>query len=246
MLRPGLPPRREGLIAGSVRPPPHGAQPALELPCSVSLTGTVFCRLAELTEGYSGSDLRQLCVQAALRPVRELLEREGKAAAAQQAKQAQHAEQQPTQQQAAAVQGGSGAGSENGEGEGGSGGGAAGKEFGEEPVETGGAGLVVVELDAVQQPEVHGSAEVSAAESEPGEGEALPYDAQQLGQLLEAAQGIAGEAGGPREELRPITMQVGRQSLAASMTAMRSVQRHSRCQILPGAGPNTLQRPCHN
>ncbi|GAB4821855.1 hypothetical protein N2152v2_008901 [Parachlorella kessleri] len=164
-------------------------------------------RLAELTEGYSGSDLRQLCVQAALRPVRELLEREGKAAAAQQAKQAQHAEQQPTQQQAAAVQGGSGAGSENGEGEGGSGGGAAGKEFGEEPVETGGAGLVVVELDAVQQPEVHGSAEVSAAESEPGEGEALPYDAQQLGQLLEAAQGIAGEAGGPREELRPITMQ---------------------------------------
>lgn len=35
--------------------------------------------LAERTQGYSGSDLKQLCVQAAMRPVREFLEQEGKA-----------------------------------------------------------------------------------------------------------------------------------------------------------------------
>ena len=35
-------------------------------------------RLAEETEGFSGSDLRQLCTQAAMRPVREFMEAEGK------------------------------------------------------------------------------------------------------------------------------------------------------------------------
>lgn len=39
-------------------------------------------RLAERTDGYSGADLRQLCVQAAMRPVRALLEAESAAGAA--------------------------------------------------------------------------------------------------------------------------------------------------------------------
>eukprot|EP00887_Chlorella_sp_A99_P000837 scaffold5.g837.t1 len=38
-------------------------------------------RLAEQTEGFSGSDLRQLCIQAAMLPVREFLEAEGKSKA---------------------------------------------------------------------------------------------------------------------------------------------------------------------
>ena len=33
--------------------------------------------LARDTEGYSGSDLRNLCVAAAYRPIREVLERDG-------------------------------------------------------------------------------------------------------------------------------------------------------------------------
>ena len=33
-------------------------------------------KIAKETEGYSGSDLKQLCLAAAFRPIRELLERE--------------------------------------------------------------------------------------------------------------------------------------------------------------------------
>lgn len=39
--------------------------------------GVCIDRLAELTPGYSGSDLKQLCVAAAMRPVRAFLEAEG-------------------------------------------------------------------------------------------------------------------------------------------------------------------------
>jgi SpoVK/Ycf46/Vps4 family AAA+-type ATPase len=37
-------------------------------------------RIADLTEGCSGSDLRQICTAAAMRPVRELLRASGKSA----------------------------------------------------------------------------------------------------------------------------------------------------------------------
>lgn len=37
-----------------------------------------FDKLANVTEGYSGSDLKNLCIAAAYRPVQELLEQENK------------------------------------------------------------------------------------------------------------------------------------------------------------------------
>ncbi|KAL9258939.1 Outer mitochondrial transmembrane helix translocase-like protein [Drosera capensis] len=43
-------------------------------------TGFQFDQLANKTEGYSGSDLKNLCIAAAYRPVQELLEKEKKAA----------------------------------------------------------------------------------------------------------------------------------------------------------------------
>ena len=40
--------------------------------------GFQFDKLSEATEGYSGSDLKNLCIAAAYRPVQELLEEEKK------------------------------------------------------------------------------------------------------------------------------------------------------------------------
>ncbi|KAL6191746.1 hypothetical protein ACLB2K_038136 [Fragaria x ananassa] len=40
--------------------------------------GFQFEKLSEATEGYSGSDLKNLCIAAAYRPVQELLEEETK------------------------------------------------------------------------------------------------------------------------------------------------------------------------
>lgn len=44
--------------------------------------GVDLLRIADQTDGFSGSDLRQLCVQAAMRPVRTFLEEESSASAA--------------------------------------------------------------------------------------------------------------------------------------------------------------------
>lgn len=41
-------------------------------------------KIANRTDGYTGSDLRQVCTNAALRPVKELLRTTGKEALAQQ------------------------------------------------------------------------------------------------------------------------------------------------------------------
>ena len=43
-------------------------------------TGVSTERIADLTDGCSGSDLRQICTAAAMRPVRELLRASGKSA----------------------------------------------------------------------------------------------------------------------------------------------------------------------
>lgn len=45
-------------------------------------TGFEFEKLAKETEGYSGSDLKNLCIAAAYRPVQELLQEENKGSGA--------------------------------------------------------------------------------------------------------------------------------------------------------------------
>lgn len=71
-------------------------------------------RVAEQTDGYSGSDLKQVCVQAAMRPVRAFLERDSAVAAANAAPEGQEEEEAEVAgmapPQAAAPAGGIGAG----------------------------------------------------------------------------------------------------------------------------------------
>jgi hypothetical protein len=194
------------------------------------------CRVAEVTEGYSGSDLRQLCVQAAMRPVRELLEAESKASAKAQTHRAKQAKRQRAAGGAAggSSERGDGAAAPAAEGEQGQGGpeassgeearaspaaqqpAAAGSSAGAD-AHGGGAGTApggpagsgVAAAAASKKPGQQGQ-ECGVLDVVPVDGqEVAPYAAEQLGELLAAAEGLAGEASGPREELRPISMQVG-------------------------------------
>jgi SpoVK/Ycf46/Vps4 family AAA+-type ATPase len=180
------------------------------------------CRLAEITAGYSGSDLRQLCVQAAMRPVRQLLEEEGRVSAEAQARTATHAKQQAatlppgreggdaggaavpvTEGEPGRLDGAAAAGGDGG-GDGG-GGGSRVRADSERAAASEASGFEGLQ----EEGERGASKECGGLGLVPSsEGRITPYAPQQLGQLLAAAEGIAGEAGSRREELRPTSMQV--------------------------------------
>lgn len=143
-------------------------------------------RLAELTEGYSGSDLKQLCVQAAMRPVRAFLEQDSATAAAAEAAAATAREEAAARVAAAAAQA-----EEEIEAEGG-----------------GGEGRGNSKLHSV--PEADGA---SAGTSAAGSAAAAPPVSlplvPRLDSLLRQAERIASRPSNPRTDLRPISMRVG-------------------------------------
>ena len=147
----------------------EGESPAADLDLS---------RLAELTEGYSGSDLKQLCVQAAMRPVRAFLEQDSATAAAAEAAAAAAQEEAAARAASAAAGAAEESQTEGGAGEGGPPGG----------------------LPAV--PEGDGDTAVPAAAPI-----GLPL-VPRLDSLLRQAERIASRPTNPRTDLRPISMRV--------------------------------------
>ena len=143
-------------------------------------------RLAELTEGYSGSDLKQLCVQAAMRPVRAFLEQDSATAAAAEAAAATAREEAASRVAAAAAQAAEEIEAEGGQGKGG----AAGK------------------LHSV--PEADGASTGTSAAGSAGAAApvSLPL-VPRLDSLLRQAERIASRPSNPRTDLRPISMRVG-------------------------------------
>lgn len=194
-------PRRLSFTAASLPPPPPTPhrifiglpdRPARQSILEVVLEGESLAadvdlsRLAEMTEGYSGSDLKQLCVQAAMRPVRAFLEQDSATAAAAEAAAAAAREEAA----ARVAEGAAGAAAEaQGEGEPGEGG-------------------ATSTLPAV--PEGDGG-DAQAAAPPPVSLPLVP----RLDSLLRQAERIASRPTNPRTDLRPISMRVGGVARAA-------------------------------
>lgn len=208
-------------------------------------------RLAEQTEGYSGSDLRQLCVQAAMRPVRALLEEDSKAAeavAAEEAAEAAVAEAEAAEAEAANAEAAEPRGQGSVEGQGSAASAAASprtaslagsaegallaelaemeEEMGRDSVSTG---------SAAEQQRAAAGAAPRAGQAGAGAGSAAGSPLQlvpRLDSLLRQAERIADVPRNPKTDLRPISMQARGRAWGFHPTSPRMC---CCCVLLPGA-----------
>lgn len=182
--------------------------------------------VAERTEGYSGSDLKQLCIQAAMRPVRAFLEQDSAVAAA--APEHKGALAQPK-----AVQQGEGPASA-----------AAEAPAAEQEAAAAAAAEVAAPADEAA---AAAAGEVPPADAppaaEPAEAVVRPPLAvvPRLDSLLRQAERIASVPRNPRRDLRPITMQVWGLCCAA---VLESCCRHLAGRLAqPATGAPHLPQP---
>ena len=194
-------------------------------------------RLAEQTEGYSGSDLRQLCVQAAMRPVRALLEEDSREAAAEAAEEAAEAQAEAEAEAGAAdadADAAEPAGQDGGERQGSAASAAASPRTASLADSAGDA--LLAELAELEEEMGRDSAiSTSSAAEQQGAGAAAAPRAEQAGagagsasgsplqlvprldSLLRQAERIADVPRNPKTDLRPISMQASsRQGARAS------------------------------
>ena len=216
-------------------------------------------RLAEQTEGYSGSDLRQLCVQAAMRPVRALLEEDSKAAEAvaaeeaAEAAEAEAAEAEAAEAEAAEAEAANaeaaeptGQGSVEGQGS------AASAAASPRTASLAGSaeGALLAELAEMEEEMGRDSVSTgSAAEQQRAAAGAAPRAGQagawagsaagsplqlvpRLDSLLRQAERIADVPRNPKTDLRPISMQARGRAWGFHPTSPRMC---CCCVLLPGA-----------